>query len=91
MDSIVWFNDEWHDGSKPIVSAMSQSYMHGSTIFDGARAYNNKVPLFIDAEESWIQTAIDEIVRDMMQKFNREKAWIFNTMHFLIDLVVHDR
>jgi len=44
MDSIVWFNDEWHDGSKPIVSAMSQSYMHGSTIFDGARAYNNKVP-----------------------------------------------
>ena len=26
------------------MSAMSQSYMHGSTIFDGARAYNNLVP-----------------------------------------------
>ena len=44
MDSIVWFNNNWHDGSKPIMSAMSQSYMHGSTIFDGARAYNNLVP-----------------------------------------------
>ena len=44
MDSIVWFNNDWYDGSKPIMSAMSQSYMHGSTIFDGARAYNNLVP-----------------------------------------------
>ena len=43
-------------------------------------AFELKVPLFIDAEESWIQTAIDEIVRNMMQKFNREKAWIFNTI-----------
>ena len=42
--SIVWFKEEWHDGSKPIMSSMSQSYMHGSTIFDGARAYNNSIP-----------------------------------------------
>ena len=42
--SIVWFNGEWNDGSKPIMSSMSQSYMHGSTIFDGARAYNNSIP-----------------------------------------------
>lgn len=42
--SIVWFNGEWHKGSKPIMSSMSQSYMHGSTIFDGARAYNNSIP-----------------------------------------------
>ena len=43
-------------------------------------AFELKVPLFIDAEESWIQTAIDEIAREMMRKFNREKAWIFNTL-----------
>jgi len=43
-------------------------------------AFELKVPLFIDAEESWIQTAIDEIVMEMMRKFNREKAWIFNTI-----------
>ncbi len=40
----------------------------------------NKVPLFIDAEESWIQDAIDDIVLDMMQKYNSEKAWIYNTL-----------
>jgi len=44
MDSLVWFDGDWHNGTKPIVSVMSQSYMHGSTIFDGARAYNGLIP-----------------------------------------------
>jgi len=43
-------------------------------------ASDNKVPLFIDAEESWIQDAIDDIAIKMMQKFNKNKAWIFNTL-----------
>ncbi len=43
--------------------------------------------LFIDAEESWIQPAIDELAEYMMQKFNTEKALIFNT----IQLYRHDR
>ena len=43
-------------------------------------ASDNKVPLFIDAEESWIQDAIDDITIKMMQKFNKNEAWIFNTL-----------
>ena len=43
-------------------------------------ASDNKVPLFIDAEESWIQDAIDDIAIKMMQKFNKNEAWIFNTL-----------
>ncbi|MBC8266749.1 MAG: proline dehydrogenase family protein [Flavobacteriales bacterium] len=43
-------------------------------------AYNNKVPLFIDAEESWIQKAIDDIALEMMRKFNKEETWIYNTL-----------
>ena len=43
-------------------------------------AFELKVPLFIDAEESWIQGAIDGIVMEMMRKFNGEKTWIFNTL-----------
>ncbi|PIB34482.1 proline dehydrogenase [Reichenbachiella sp. 5M10] len=35
--------------------------------------------LFIDAEESWIQDAIDELVDEMMGKYNREQVYIFNT------------
>ena len=56
------------------------------TIFEGRienicqTASDNKVPLFIDAEESWIQNAIDDIAIKMMQKFNKNEAWIYNTL-----------
>lgn len=35
--------------------------------------------LFIDAEESWVQDVIDEVVDDMMEKYNKEQVFIFNT------------
>ena len=50
----------------------------------------NKVPLFIDAEESWIQNEIDDIAISMMQKFNKKEAWIFNTLQlYRNDRVAH--
>lgn len=36
-------------------------------------------PLFIDAEESWIQPAIDDLTNENMALFNKEKAIVFNT------------
>lgn len=45
-------------------------------------AYEIGQPLFIDAEESWIQDAIDRMVTDMMEKFNKERPIIFNTIQF---------
>lgn len=42
-------------------------------------AHDQDVLLLIDAEHSWMQDAADEVVLDMMRKFNREKAIIFNT------------
>jgi proline dehydrogenase len=42
-------------------------------------AYDNDVLLLIDAEHSWMQDAADSIVLDMMRKYNKEKAVIFNT------------
>jgi proline dehydrogenase len=50
-------------------------------------AFENGVPLFIDAEETWIQDAIDAIVRDMMRKYNKEKAIVYNTLQ----MYRHDR
>jgi len=35
--------------------------------------------VLIDAEHSWIQDVIDDLAREMMQKYNREKAIVFNT------------
>ncbi len=45
-----------------------------------AAAYHADQPLFIDAEETWIQDAIDRITTGMMERYNREKPIIFNTL-----------
>jgi len=42
-------------------------------------AYDQDVLLLIDAEHSWMQDAADAIVLDMMRKYNKEKAIIYNT------------
>lgn len=42
-------------------------------------AYDNNIPILIDAEDSWYQPFIDDVVNAMMKKYNREKAVVFNT------------
>lgn len=39
-------------------------------------------PIFIDAEETWIQNAIDRLAADMMALHNRERVLIFTTIQF---------
>ncbi len=43
-------------------------------------AFNSNTPILIDAEESWIQDAIDRIAEAMMEKYNKEKAIVYNTV-----------
>ncbi len=43
-------------------------------------AYSIGQPVFIDAEESWIQDAIDRLSHDMMERYNRERPIVFNTI-----------
>lgn len=50
-------------------------------------AFEAKVPVFIDAEESWIQTSIDRIAFDMMLRYNKEQAIVYNT----VQMYRHDR
>ena len=38
-----------------------------------------KIPVLIDAEESWIQNAIDSLAREMMAEFNQAWAGVYNT------------
>lgn len=45
-----------------------------------AAAYSIGQPIFIDAEETWIQDAIDRMTTAMMEKYNRERPVIFNTL-----------
>jgi len=44
------------------------------------KAYDLEVRIFIDAEESWIQNAIDDLATSMMRIYNTEKAIVYNTL-----------
>ncbi len=44
------------------------------------KAYDLDVALLIDGEESWMQDAADKLVADMMRKYNKEKAIVYNTL-----------
>ncbi|MGI8787834.1 MAG: proline dehydrogenase family protein [Pyrinomonadaceae bacterium] len=43
-------------------------------------AHSLNQPVFIDAEESWIQDAIDNLADEMMEKYNRDAPTIYNTI-----------
>lgn len=43
-------------------------------------AYSIGQPVFIDAEESWIQDAIDRLATAMMEKYNLEGPIVYNTI-----------
>ncbi len=51
------------------------------------KAYENDVPLLIDAEESWMQDAADTLIEKLMETYNKDKAIIFNTLQ----MYRHDR
>ena len=51
------------------------------------KAKEYDVAILIDAEESWMQDSADELVTNMMAKYNTEKAIVFNTLQ----MYRHDR
>ena len=51
------------------------------------KAAENDICVMVDAEESWMQDAADELVEGLMRKYNKNKALIFNTLQ----MYRHDR
>jgi len=49
--------------------------------------FESDVPVFIDAEESWIQDTLDRISHDMMERYNKKKVIVYNT----VQMYRHDR
>ena len=43
-------------------------------------SHDSDVTLLIDAEESWMQDAVDDLVEKMMAKYNKTKPIVFNTL-----------
>lgn len=42
-------------------------------------AYENNVRVLVDGEETWMQETIDKLAYDMMEKYNRDTAIVYNT------------
>ncbi|MDX5447074.1 MAG: proline dehydrogenase family protein [Bacteroidota bacterium] len=62
----------------------SDEWRRGLDRFNGVIQYavERSIPIMVDAEETWIQDVIDELVEDQMRIHNREKALVFNTLQF---------
>ncbi|WP_417429826.1 proline dehydrogenase family protein [Halpernia sp.] len=43
-------------------------------------AFERNVVIMIDAEETWMQDAADELIFEMMKKYNQQKAVVWNTI-----------
>ena len=41
----------------------------------------------VDAEETWMQDAVDDLVEDLMQKYNKNRCIVVNTLQ----MYRHDR
>lgn len=50
-------------------------------------AHDCNIPVMVDAEESWIQQAVDNLVAELMMEFNKERVIVLNTMQ----MYRHDR
>lgn len=59
-------NQEWKKAQERVIAICEKAHAVG-------------VPVMIDAEETWIQLTIDLLALNMMRKFNKEKAIVYNT------------
>lgn len=79
MEQLTFFDGAWHEGSPAIIGPMTQSFMHGSAVFDGARAFDGLAPdldrhcarLFTSAE---VMGLYPEITADEVLGLAREGA-----------------
>ncbi len=67
---------------KALTTIEEQEWERVKARFDIAckRAYEYKIPILVDAEESWMQTAADDLVEEMMEKYNKEEPIVYGTL-----------
>lgn len=80
--------EKLHDGSKLSPEeneAWQRVYGRIDAICKTASEY--KIMVLVDAEESWIQRPVDQLTNSMMERYNKEQVFVFNTFQ----LYRHDR
>lgn len=73
----------------PMTEEEKQSWTRIRTRFEEVckKGFDSDVTMMIDAEESWMQDAADDLADEMMQKYNKERSVVVNTLQ----MYRHDR
>jgi proline dehydrogenase len=71
--------------SENLQPAWKQGYARFMKLCNAAA--DSRVRIFVDAEESWLQSAIDLMTTYAMETLNKEQAWVYNTLQ----MYRHDR
>ncbi len=89
LEDSILHSKTMDDSDSAIFTAHQKNWALGLDRFNRicSMAYSNDVRLFVDAEESYIQTAIDLLAENAMAQYNHSKAIIYNT----VQLYRHDR
>lgn len=85
FDILEKFNDENYQGTAEEMKSFAGVKERVHRICQAA--FDNQVPVMIDAEESWIQDGIDKLAAEMMLQFNKDKSFVYNTLQ----MYRHDR
>lgn len=66
----------------PLTEKEKQEYLNAIDRFEEIckASIRTGIPIYVDAEESWIQPAIDKLIESRMRVYNKEKAIIFQTL-----------
>lgn len=80
--------EKLHAG-KTLTQKEEEAFIAGKKRVDSVchLAMENKVKMYIDAEESWIQDPIDAFVLELMERYNKVEVIVYNTFQ----LYRHDR
>lgn len=67
--------------NEPLAAEEEQEYQNVLKRLDAicSIASQRGVSIYFDAEETWIQTSISRLVRQMMKRYNQEKAVVYDT------------
>lgn len=75
---LIWEQKSRQSLSRSLIPAYEQAFEWVQAL--AQLAQERQVILMVDAEESWLQPAIDELVETLMATYNRERPIIYTTV-----------
>ena len=91
----TYFNDQWHEGNIPLIGAREHAFWLGTSVFDGARAFEgvmpdldlhcarvNKSALALGLKPTKTPNEIEALCEEGVAKFSDDAALYIRPMYF---------